>query len=163
MLENRLEDEVVQQAARRRGEAHKWGINGWPDRMVLLPPKVREGRGRIGFIELKKPGGASEPTALQERNLRVLRGMGFIAAGRRRSRRSRSSSRRWMTRDHCWKEYIDGKVVDFLLDEYGKLRALTMGQSTDAQTHALIVRMGEITFEPPAHDSDLAGWVPPGA
>lgn len=77
MLEARIEDHLVTEVARRRGEAHKWGVNGQPDRMIVLPPRTPGGRGRIGFLETKRPG--EEPSALQERNLRVLRGMGFTA------------------------------------------------------------------------------------
>jgi hypothetical protein len=48
--------------------AEKWGINGWPDRIILLP-------GRIGLLELKRPGRPLDP--LQEARLRSLAALGL--------------------------------------------------------------------------------------
>ncbi len=45
------------------------GTDGMPDRMVLLP------KGRIGFVEVKAPGGAPRP--LQTHRHRQLRALGF--------------------------------------------------------------------------------------
>ena len=45
------------------------GINGMPDRMVLLPGS------RIGFVEVKAPG--KKPRDLQLRRHRMLRKLGF--------------------------------------------------------------------------------------
>jgi hypothetical protein len=44
------------------------GSAGWPDRLVLLP------RGRVAFIELKRPGGALTP--LQQHRQRCLKESG---------------------------------------------------------------------------------------
>lgn len=45
------------------------GIDGMPDRMVLLPG------GKIGFVEVKAPG--RKPRILQVRRHRQLRNLGF--------------------------------------------------------------------------------------
>ncbi len=45
------------------------GMDGMPDRMVLLP------EGRIGFVEVKAPGG--KPRRLQMLRHRMLTGLGF--------------------------------------------------------------------------------------
>ena len=45
------------------------GINGMPDRMVLLPGS------RIGFVEVKAPG--KTPRPLQTNRHRMLRKLGF--------------------------------------------------------------------------------------
>lgn len=54
------------------GRAYKFvspGNSGVPDRLVCLPG------GRIAFVELKAPG--KKPTVLQERQHKILRGLGF--------------------------------------------------------------------------------------
>ena len=45
------------------------GMNGMPDRLVLLPG------GHLGFVEVKAPGKA--PRLLQQRRIQTLRGLGF--------------------------------------------------------------------------------------
>lgn len=50
MLELRIEQYLVARAAQRGGIALKHGVQGWPDRIVILPG------GRIGWCELKRPG-----------------------------------------------------------------------------------------------------------
>ena len=45
------------------------GMDGMPDRMVLLPGC------RIGFVEVKAPG--QKPRPLQEQRHRILRKLGF--------------------------------------------------------------------------------------
>jgi hypothetical protein len=46
------------------------GMDGMPDRMVLLP------MARIGFVEVKRPG--AKPRPLQERRHNQLRDLGFL-------------------------------------------------------------------------------------
>lgn len=46
------------------------GFDGMPDRVVLLPD------GKIGFVEVKRPG--EKPRALQLARHRLLRKMGFL-------------------------------------------------------------------------------------
>ena len=48
------------------------GMNGMPDRLVLLP------KGRMGFVELKAPG--KKPRLVQELRMRQLRRLGFLVA-----------------------------------------------------------------------------------
>ena len=51
--------------------AAKWvspSMSGVPDRIVFLPG------GKIIFVELKRPG--EKPTALQDRIIEILRGLG---------------------------------------------------------------------------------------
>jgi hypothetical protein len=45
------------------------GLVGLPDRLVLLP------RGRVLFVELKRPG--QKPRPAQQRWIKKLRGLGF--------------------------------------------------------------------------------------
>lgn len=72
MLESSIESRLRQEAKKRGGLALKFvspGINGVPDRIVLLPG------GRMAFIELKAPG--KKPRALQEKRMKQLRRLGF--------------------------------------------------------------------------------------
>ncbi len=71
MLEIRVEDHLDRLAREAGGVAHKLGLQGWPDRMVLLPGGV------VGFLELKRPG--KIPTPLQFQRLRLLSRLGFVA------------------------------------------------------------------------------------
>lgn len=67
-IENYLRDRIKTIG----GRAYKFvspGNTGVPDRMVCLPG------GRIAFVELKAPG--KKPTALQERQHRLFRNLGF--------------------------------------------------------------------------------------
>lgn len=71
MRESYIERRFVREVERVGGRALKWvspGNRGVPDRIVLLP------RGRLVFVELKRPGGKLEP--LQERWARILKEMG---------------------------------------------------------------------------------------
>ena len=63
MREKDIEKEL---AARTRAMG---GIDGMPDRLVLLPG------GRMGFVELKAPG--KKPRALQLARHRLLQRLGF--------------------------------------------------------------------------------------
>jgi hypothetical protein len=71
MKELTVEGFLQERAGAAGGVCEKWGIHGWPDRMVLLPDR------RIGFLELKRPG--KEPTPLQHSRIRALSGLGFLA------------------------------------------------------------------------------------
>lgn len=51
------------------GRCVKWGVNGEPDRMVLLPG------GSVVFVETKREDG--ELSALQQEKIRRLRKLGF--------------------------------------------------------------------------------------
>lgn len=72
-LEKEVEKYLVRRVEALGGRCLKWtspGTTGLPDRIVLLP------RGRIIFVELKRPKG-SRVEALQRYWQRVLRGLGF--------------------------------------------------------------------------------------
>ena len=73
MREKVVEVALVRAVQRRDGLALKFvspGVDGVPDRIVLLP------NGRIGFVELKAPGQKMRP--LQEKRKRQLEGLGFL-------------------------------------------------------------------------------------
>ena len=71
-------DKDIEQRLRRRVESYggkclKWVCPGWagvPDRIVLLP------RGRIYFVETKKPKGG-QLSALQKQWRKWITGLGF--------------------------------------------------------------------------------------
>ena len=72
MREKQIERKLVETVKAAGGICPKLvspGTNGMPDRMVLLP------KGRIGFVEVKAPGGAPRP--LQTHRHRQLRALGF--------------------------------------------------------------------------------------
>ena len=72
MLESTVERHLREEAKKRKGMALKFvspGMNGVPDRIVLLP------HGVIAFIELKAPGKKMRP--LQVRRKRQLEKLGF--------------------------------------------------------------------------------------
>lgn len=73
MREKIIESALVRKVRQRDGLALKLtspGLNGVPDRIVLLPD------GRIGFVETKAPG--QKMRALQEKRKRQLEGLGFL-------------------------------------------------------------------------------------
>lgn len=73
MREKHIEQALVKEVKRLGGiplKLSNTGLNGVPDRLVLLPA------GRIGFIELKAPGEPLRP--LQERRKRQLEALGFL-------------------------------------------------------------------------------------
>jgi hypothetical protein len=72
-LEKELEKYLVRRVREEGGVCEKWGMYGWPDRMLFLPG------GRFGFLELKREGTNEQPTPLQQRRLKTLQGLGFVA------------------------------------------------------------------------------------
>ncbi len=71
MKEAAVENYLAECVHELGGIVVKLGLNGWPDRMVLLPGGI------CGFIELKAPG--KEPRALQLQRLALLTRLGFLA------------------------------------------------------------------------------------
>ncbi len=72
MKEKQVEQKLVRAVKSRDGICPKLvspGMDGMPDRMVLLPGA------RIGFVEVKAPG--QKPRKLQLLRHRILRGLGF--------------------------------------------------------------------------------------
>jgi hypothetical protein len=73
MTEKELELMLVKEVKRRGGRAFKFispGINGVPDRLVLLPG------GRAGFVEVKAPGRKMRPNQIKRKS--ELEGLGFL-------------------------------------------------------------------------------------
>lgn len=72
MREKQVEQKLVKAVKSHDGICPKLvspGMDGMPDRMVLLPGC------RIGFVEVKAPG--QKPRQLQEQRHRILRKLGF--------------------------------------------------------------------------------------
>lgn len=72
MLESVIERHLREEVKKRKGMALKFvspGMNGVPDRIVLMPD------GKMAFVELKAPG--ETPRALQLKRKRQLEGLGF--------------------------------------------------------------------------------------
>ena len=72
MREKQIEKELVNAVKAEGGICPKLicpGMNGMPDRLVLLPGC------RIGFVEVKAPG--KKPRPLQTNRHRMLRKLGF--------------------------------------------------------------------------------------
>lgn len=73
MREKHIEKKLVESVKKMGGMAPKLicpGLDGMPDRLVLLPG------GKIGFVELKAPGKRLRP--LQEKRKRQLGELGFL-------------------------------------------------------------------------------------
>ena len=74
MRESTVEHRLVTEAKKRGGIALKFvspGIDGVPDRLVLLP------HGKFAFVEVKAPGRTLRP--LQVRRIGQLRELGYLA------------------------------------------------------------------------------------
>lgn len=74
MTEKELELMLVKEVRSRNGRAFKFispGINGVPDRLVLLPG------GRAGFVEVKAPGRQMRPNQIKIKS--ELEALGFLA------------------------------------------------------------------------------------
>ena len=72
MLESTVERHLREEAKKRIGMALKFvspGMNGVPDRIVLMPD------GKMAFVELKAPG--KKPRPLQLKRKRMREGLGF--------------------------------------------------------------------------------------
>ena len=72
MTEKYIEQKLVAAVKKRHGMSPKFispGLDGMPDRLVLLP------NGKIAFAELKAPGKKTRP--LQIRRIKQLRKLGF--------------------------------------------------------------------------------------
>jgi len=73
VTEKELEQKLVREVKRRGGRAYKFispGLNGVPDRLVLLPG------GNIGFVEVKAPGKKMRPNQIKRKG--ELEGLGFL-------------------------------------------------------------------------------------
>ncbi len=73
MLEKTIENKLKAAVKNMGGIAFKFttpGINGVPDRLVLLP------HGKLAFVELKAPGRKMRP--MQVRRKRQLEQLGFL-------------------------------------------------------------------------------------
>lgn len=76
MLESALEQNVRKYIRSLGGQCYKWvcpGENGVPDRICILP------KGRIIFIELKRPGRKDGMSERQKKIFRVLKALGCEA------------------------------------------------------------------------------------
>ena len=74
MRESTVEHRLVTEPTERGGSALKFvspGIDGVPDRLVLLP------HGKFAFVEVKAPGRTLRP--LQVRRIGQLRELGYLA------------------------------------------------------------------------------------
>lgn len=72
MREKQIEQRLVKEVRSQGGICPKFvspGMDGMPDRLVLLPGC------RIGFVEVKSPG--KPPSPLQTNRHRILRRLGF--------------------------------------------------------------------------------------
>lgn len=72
MRERDVEKAFVKAVEARGGICPKWvspGLDGVPDRIAMLP------EGKIGFVELKKPG--ERPRKLQEARFRQFEKIGY--------------------------------------------------------------------------------------
>lgn len=73
MTEKELEHQLVCEVRRRGGRAYKFispGINGVPDRLVLMPC------GKTGFVEVKAPGQKIRPNQIKRKT--ELEELGFL-------------------------------------------------------------------------------------
>lgn len=73
MLEKVIEKKLVAEVKKMGGIAAKFvspGLDGMPDRLVLLPNR------KVAFVELKAPG--MKPRPLQLRRIKQLQKLGFV-------------------------------------------------------------------------------------
>ena len=72
LLESTVERHLREETKKRKGMALKFispGMNGVPDRIVLMPD------GKMAFVELKAPG--KKPRPIQMKRKRMLERLGF--------------------------------------------------------------------------------------
>ena len=72
MREKEIEQALVKKVNDRKGLCLKFispSMTGIPDRIILLP------KGKIGFVETKRPGG--EPRPIQKKRIRQFKNLGF--------------------------------------------------------------------------------------
>mgnify|MGYP000952194933 CR=1 FL=1 len=73
MLEKHVEKKLIKEVKKMGGIAAKFvspGLDGVPDRLVLLP------NGRMAFVELKATGKKLRP--LQMRRIKQIKALGFL-------------------------------------------------------------------------------------
>ena len=73
MTEKELEQTLVREVKKRGGRAYKFispGINGMPDRLVLMLG------GKAGFVEVKAPGKSMRPNQIKRKD--ELESLGFL-------------------------------------------------------------------------------------
>lgn len=73
MVEKEIEQMLVKKVKKRGGWALKFispGVNGVPDRLVLMP------EGRMAFVELKAPGKKMRPLQIKRKG--QLEALGFL-------------------------------------------------------------------------------------
>lgn len=72
MREKEIESALVKRVKENEGLCLKFtspSMTGIPDRIILLP------KGKIGFVETKRPGG--EPRPIQKKRIRQFKDLGF--------------------------------------------------------------------------------------
>ena len=71
MRERDVEKQLVDEVKKRGGLCEKWvsGSVGWPDRIVILSD------GKVGFVEVKKPG--EKPRPIQAHRHKQLKKLGM--------------------------------------------------------------------------------------
>jgi hypothetical protein len=77
MRESTIEEHLVKRVKELGGEVRKvqWiGITGAPDRVIMLPHRMRNRMGNTIWVELKAPG--KKPRVRQEREHQAMRSMG---------------------------------------------------------------------------------------
>lgn len=62
--EREVEKQLIDEVKKRGGLCEKWisGTVGWPDRIVIIPD------GKIGFVEVKRPGEKPRPIQVHRHN-----------------------------------------------------------------------------------------------
>ena len=72
LREKEIESTLVKRVKENNGLCLKFtspSMTGIPDRIILLP------KGKIGFVETKRPGG--EPRPIQKKRIRQFKNLGF--------------------------------------------------------------------------------------
>ena len=72
MREKEIESALVKRVKENKGLCLKFtspSMTGIPDRIILLP------KGKVGFVETKRPGG--EPRPIQKKRIKQFKNLGF--------------------------------------------------------------------------------------